>query len=129
MSRCFSHILIVAIPVGLLVLALVGQSATWNALLPCMIDTCFGLPCPGCGMLRAMGMIMRGDIVQSFHVHILGGWGVVMAIRVWGRELEKSVEKTNKFNMLQVGRLETLMVLVGFGVQWALSLTHKLWLV
>jgi hypothetical protein len=37
----------------------------WN----CPILAATGVPCPGCGLTRAMIEFIRGDFVQSFHTH------------------------------------------------------------
>lgn len=37
----------------------------------CPIFNIFHIPCPGCGMTRALILILKGDIVESFKYNIL----------------------------------------------------------
>jgi hypothetical protein len=37
----------------------------------CPFATLTGLPCPGCGLLRAALALARGDVAESFHIHPL----------------------------------------------------------
>jgi hypothetical protein len=37
----------------------------WN----CPILAATGIPCPGCGLTRAIMELVRGDFIQSFHTH------------------------------------------------------------
>lgn len=37
----------------------------------CPFKKIFKIPCPGCGMTRAMLLIFKGEIINSFHYHIL----------------------------------------------------------
>lgn len=32
-----------------------------------------GIPCPSCGMTRAIGWLLRGEVSRSLHYHPLGG--------------------------------------------------------
>jgi hypothetical protein len=49
--------------------------ARWDVLphLPlCMFQNATGLPCPGCGMTRAILRLSQGDLVGSLRMHPLG---------------------------------------------------------
>lgn len=37
----------------------------------CPIDLIFGVPCPGCGLTRAVMLVFRGDFVGAFSMHPL----------------------------------------------------------
>lgn len=62
-------IALTAAPVG------VWSLAHWD-LLPhiplCMFQNATGLPCPGCGMTRAMLRLAEGDLLGSLRMHPLG---------------------------------------------------------
>lgn len=40
--------------------------------LPCLFHEMTGLPCPGCGMTRAIVALLHGDLAQAFTHHPLG---------------------------------------------------------
>lgn len=35
----------------------------------CPSAALFRLPCPGCGMTRALSAMLRGDLAQAYHLH------------------------------------------------------------
>ncbi len=41
----------------------------WALKFPCLFQSIFGLPCPGCGMSRALFALLRLDIVSAFKFH------------------------------------------------------------
>jgi len=46
---------------------------------PCLFHEVSGLPCPGCGMTRALAALLQGDLARSFALHplalpVLAGW-------------------------------------------------------
>lgn len=41
----------------------------WRFQLPCIYQFLFGLPCPGCGMTRAVMAALRLDFAAAFHHH------------------------------------------------------------
>ena len=56
----------------------------------CGFANCTGVACPGCGMTRAAGHLVRGDVVQALRYHplillvvgeLLGAWTLWMAHR------------------------------------------------
>ena len=62
----------------------------------CPFALCTGMACPGCGLTRAAGWLVRGDLGAAVAAHPLvfvvaawaaGSWGV-MAARARGRRLE-----------------------------------------
>lgn len=53
-------------------------------LLPCLVNSTFGIYCPGCGGTRAVSALMHGNFVTSFVCHplviytaIVGGWFLI----------------------------------------------------
>ncbi|MEN8234135.1 MAG: DUF2752 domain-containing protein [Actinomycetota bacterium] len=56
----------------------------------CGFATCTGVACPGCGMARATGHLLRGNVVEALRYHplvflilaeFLGAWGIWVAHR------------------------------------------------
>lgn len=37
----------------------------------CYFRIVFGIPCPACGITRSLKLLLRGKVVQSFHMHPL----------------------------------------------------------
>lgn len=53
-------------------------------LLPCLVNSMFGIYCPGCGGTRAVSALLHGDFPTSFLFHplvpyaaIVGGWFLI----------------------------------------------------
>jgi len=38
-------------------------------MLPCLNKRIFGLDCPGCGIQRAMALLVQGDFYGAFHMY------------------------------------------------------------
>lgn len=51
----------------------------------CLFRACTGLACPGCGMTRAVGRLLSGDVAGSLALHPLLLPTVAVGI-VWGTE-------------------------------------------
>ena len=49
--------------------AVVLVLAVWHFHLPCVYRFLFGLPCPGCGMTRAVMAALRLDFAAAFGYH------------------------------------------------------------
>ena len=56
----------------------------------CGFAACTGIACPGCGMTRAAGYLLRGDLAEALRYHplvflilaeLLGAWGLWVAHR------------------------------------------------
>ena len=41
----------------------------WNLGVPCLFKHFFKIPCPGCGMSRALFCVLKGNIVEAFRAH------------------------------------------------------------
>lgn len=54
------------------------------ALWPCVFAQITGLPCPGCGMTRAVAALLRGDWSAAMHFHpfapVFSIFGVLLAV-------------------------------------------------
>lgn len=48
--------------------------------LPCVLDTFFGIYCPGCGGTRAVGALLHGHLILSLWYHPL----VLYTAVIWG---------------------------------------------
>lgn len=65
--RPFSHI---RLSYGLL-LALSAYGALCLLRAPCLFQSLFHVPCPGCGMRRALLAALRGDFLSAFQFHLM----------------------------------------------------------
>ena len=41
----------------------------WGLGIPCLFKHFFKIPCPGCGMSRALFLVLKGDFVKAFEAH------------------------------------------------------------
>lgn len=41
---------------------------TENYLFPCLFKTFFGIDCPGCGLQRAIILLLKGDFLAAFNM-------------------------------------------------------------
>lgn len=48
--------------------------------IPCVFHAVTGLYCPGCGGTRAVGMLLRGEVVLSFFYHPIVVYGGIIYI-------------------------------------------------
>lgn len=49
----------------------------------CFVKQCTGASCPGCGMTRSLGHLVRGDLASSWRLHPLAIVFLVEAVVVW----------------------------------------------
>ena len=61
------------------VLAVVAVLAAFD-IYKCPLDFLFGIPCPLCGMTRALLSVLKGDIAGAFYYHPLWPVAVLAAI-------------------------------------------------
>jgi hypothetical protein len=47
---------------------------------PCMFHEVTGIPCPGCGMTRAVLCLLRGELAEALRLHAM----VIPAAAAWG---------------------------------------------
>ena len=58
--------------IGILLLVLTAEGSLYLVTgTNCPIKALFGLPCPGCGMTRAVLSLLRGDVAGAFWMHPL----------------------------------------------------------
>jgi hypothetical protein len=50
----------------------------------CFVKRCTGAACPGCGLTRSFGHLVRGDLAGSWRLHPLAVVFLVEAVAVWG---------------------------------------------
>lgn len=73
--------------VGGIVVA-VGTAFWLSALGPgestiCLVRNWTGVPCPGCGVTRAIEAMLRGSYAEAFTLHPLAPFAVAEAVVVW----------------------------------------------
>ncbi|HVU01944.1 MAG TPA: DUF2752 domain-containing protein [Polyangiaceae bacterium] len=73
MTTASSNRAVATIAVLALVAASVGVSL-------CPFATLTGLPCPGCGILRALVALARGDVRGSIHLHPLASLATLLVL-------------------------------------------------
>ena len=49
----------------------------------CTLRRVTGIPCPGCGMTRALGALARGEVAQAVHMHPLAIPFVLELVALW----------------------------------------------
>lgn len=80
---------LIAVPlVAAIALAAINPSDSSPTI--CGFANCTGIACPGCGMTRAAGHLVRGNVVEALRYHplillvvaeLLGAWTIWMAHR------------------------------------------------
>jgi hypothetical protein len=55
----------------------VARASGMDAIWLCPVRACTGVSCPGCGMIRSVGRMLRGDLAGSLQLHPAG---IVLAI-------------------------------------------------
>ena len=50
----------------------------------CLFRTVTGIPCPGCGLTRAIARLARGDLARAFILHPLAPLLAAEAVGAWG---------------------------------------------
>jgi hypothetical protein len=49
----------------------------------CFVKQCTGASCPGCGLTRSFGHLVRGDLVSSWRLHPLAIVFLIESVAVW----------------------------------------------
>lgn len=84
--------------------------------LPCWVQATFGIPCPGCGMSRALFALLRLDIPGALGWHFMV-WSLPFLL--WGLFTDGRVFRNARLNRLLWG-----LIGLGFLVQWILRLVN-----
>ena len=91
-------------------------STTGRGPVLCPVALVFGLPCPGCGITRALGCATHGRFEAAFEYHSL--WPVLLAyfVFLWIYKIVESVRgEPPKLPTYRIGGA-ALLVLLGFWV-------------
>lgn len=86
----------------------------WWAGLPCLLKYFTDLPCPGCGMSRALLTLLRGDLAAAWYWHPMVYSLPVLALLVWQ---DGQIFFKNVLNMALC-----LFLLAGFAVSYVIRL-------
>lgn len=84
----------------------------------CAFRRITGIPCPGCGMTRAMAALARGDFVAALHLHPFAPLVLAQAVALWAK-VGEALLRRRPFT-LPPRLLERLMIWQGaaFLVLW-----------
>lgn len=100
----------IALMIGAYILYKMGIGCVWKSLT--------GLPCPGCGMTRAVFALLRGDVLLSLKRHfMLFSLPIIYMYIVFDGRLFKN----RKINIAVLA-----LILFGFLARWMLALTGVL---
>lgn len=91
-----------------------GICICWALKVPCIFQMLFDMPCPGCGMTRALLSVLRLDFVSAFNYHPMF-WSVpvVFAFLIF----DGKIFKNKKLNYTVLS-----LIAVGFAINWAFKL-------
>jgi len=65
---------------------------------PCLFKTILKIQCPGCGMTRALKLILKGQLIASFNYNILTLPLVIILIILCILAMIDIIKKTNLFS-------------------------------
>jgi len=100
----------IALMIGAYILYKMGIGCVWKSLT--------GLPCPGCGMTRAVFALLRGDVLLSLKRHfMLFSLPIIYMYIVFDGRLFKN----RKINTAVLA-----LIMLGFLARWLLALTGVL---
>lgn len=85
---------------------------------PCLFAACLGVPCPGCGMRRALAAALSLNLGEAFRLHPMFWSPPVLALSVW-----KNGRLTGNAN---VNLLLHGVLALGFGAHYAAVLLQAL---
>ncbi len=84
-----------------------------HPLLPCPLRTLTGIPCPVCGMTRAVTALMRGDVWASLRFQPAGIVLVAVALFMIVRLRRRA----------ELLRVPTWLIMASLGLMWVWNLT------
>lgn len=59
----------------------------------CLSRQVFGLPCPGCGMMRSVSAFAQGRIEESIRFHLFGPLVFAALLALWGAALAGAIRR------------------------------------
>ena len=89
----------------------------------CPFQSLTGLPCPGCGGLRAINDLTRGDVVAAIRSYALAVVVVVAGIVLWCVWTVRRASGDTTARMVSLSTTSGLAVLLAFGVFGVLRVT------
>ena len=97
---------------------IIGAYILYKTGIGCVWKSITGLPCPGCGMTRAVFALLRGDVLLSLKRHfMLFSLPIIYMYIVFDGRLFKN----RKINIAVLA-----LILFGFLARWVLALTGVL---
>lgn len=122
MRRAFTHFLVLPevggrkfwVRLGILAGYLTCLGIWLGLGLPCWVQAAFGIPCPGCGMSRAVADLLRLDIPGALGWHFMV-WSLPFLL--WGLFTDGRIFRNVRLNKLLWG-----VISLGFLVQWGIHL-------
>ena len=96
-------------------LALVALTSAGITVWQCPLRSTLGVPCPGCGLTRAMVLLIQGNWQASFDLHafapIFLGIGIILAI---GSVLPARLQQMAAYQIANFERRTGIVALLGF---------------
>ena len=96
-------------------LALVALTSAGITVWQCPLRSTLGVPCPGCGLTRAMVLLIQGKWQASFDLHafapIFLGIGIILAI---GSVLPTRLQQMAAYQIANFERRTGIVALLGF---------------
>src|SRR5215468_12039931 len=68
----------------------------------CPIAHLFHVPCPGCGMTRAVHLMLHGEVLRSLHMHALALPSIVASLLVMAATTWATFRRGTPIEMLKV---------------------------
>lgn len=86
----------------------------WGFKIPCIFNTVFGVPCPGCGMSRAFFSVLRFDFAAAFGFHPMF-WSVPILYLYLLFDGELFCSKL-------LNKIVLILIAMGFAINWAVKI-------
>ena len=83
--------------------------------LPCFYISLLGIPCPGCGMTRAITAFLSFDIIGAFEYHFMFWSMPILYLYFWF--------DGHIFKKKNVDKFIISFILIGFAINWIINLS------